>query len=210
MKVLKFLVAMFVIAVVAAFLFNYQSFTNKESKKEVGFCANCHEMKPNYYTWLVTSHNQFGCLKCHKDIKITTFAYKHWKGAISDPLEKKGIIPDGVCRSCHAVSTRNVSPPGDIIFPHQLHVVKQIDCMDCHNNVVHLRVSQYIKKEYTDKQKVFTPATFDEKQAESLMLKGNQILMPVCMRCHNGDMATGACNACHKNIKSAEKIAVRE
>lgn len=210
MKFLKFLVAMFIVAVIAAVMFNYQSFGNKDYKKEVGFCANCHEMKPNYYTWLVTSHNQFGCLKCHKDITITTFAYKHWRGAMANPIEKKNIIPDEVCRSCHAIDLRNVSPPGDIIFPHQLHVVKQIDCVDCHSNVTHLNVSKYIKKEYVEKQKQFIPVSFNQDQAEKLIIKGNQILMPVCMRCHNGDMATEACNACHKNIKSSEKIAIRQ
>ena len=210
MRIIKFFAAMFVVAVIAAFMFNYQSFTNKDTKKEVGFCANCHEMKPNYYTWLVTSHNQFGCLRCHKDIKITNFAYKHWRGAIGNPISKKNIVPDSVCKSCHAPETRNVSPPGDIIFPHQLHVVKQIDCVDCHSNVIHLNVSQYITDEYVKKQKEFIPATFDERQAQKLVKKGNQILMPVCMRCHNGDMATEACNACHKNIKATEKIAVKE
>lgn len=209
MKVIKFLAAMFVVALIAAFLFNYQSFSNKDyKKKEAGFCANCHEMKPNYYTWLVTSHNQFGCLKCHKDIKITTFAYKHWRGAMANPIEKRNIIPDDVCKSCHTTA-RNVSPPGDIIFPHQLHVIKQIDCVDCHSNVTHLHVSQYIKDEYINKQKEFIPATFNEQQAAKLIKKGNQILMPVCLRCHNGDMATGACKACHKNIKSADKIIVK-
>lgn len=210
MKTIKFLVAMLVVAVIAALLFNYQSFGYKQSNKEAGFCINCHEMRPNYYTWLITSHSSFGCLKCHQDIKVTTFAYKHMRGAFANPIEKKDIISDEVCRSCHSVTNRNVSAPGDIIFPHQLHVVKQIDCVDCHNNITHLRVSEYIKTEYVNKNKIFTPATFDQKQAERLVLKDNQILMPVCMRCHNGEMATEACNACHKNIKATEKIAIRQ
>jgi len=210
MRVIKFLVAMFAVAIIAAFLFNYQSFTSKNYKKEVGFCANCHEMKPNYFTWLVTSHNQFGCIKCHKDVKITTFAYKHMRGAFPSPIEKKDIVPDGVCRTCHTTSTRNVSPPGDIIFPHELHVVKQIDCVDCHSNVTHLHVSKYIQREFTDVQKEFIPASFNEKQAEALITKGNQILMKVCMRCHNGDMATDACNACHRNIKESNKIVIKQ
>lgn len=210
MKILKFLVAMFIVAVIAAILFNYQSFGNKQTKKEAGFCINCHEMRPNYFTWLITSHNNFGCLKCHPDIKVTTFAYKHMRGAFANPIEKKDIIPDSVCTSCHTVANRNVSPPGDIIFPHQLHVVKQIDCVDCHSSVTHLRVSQYINKEFASKNKEFIPASFDEKQAEKLIIKGNQILMPACMRCHNGDMATDACNACHKNIKADGKIAIKQ
>ena len=209
MRIIKIFMAMFVVAVTAAFLFNYQSFTDKSFKKEVGFCANCHEMKPNYFTWLVTSHNQFGCLKCHQDITITTFAYKHLKGAYDTPIEKRGIIPDEVCITCHT-TTRYVSPPGDIIFPHELHVVKQIDCVDCHSNVTHLRVSEYIEKEFIEKQKEFVPAMFTTAQAESLVKKDNQILMSACMRCHNGDMATDACNACHKNIKASEKIVIKE
>lgn len=210
MKTLKFLAAMFLVAIIAAVLFNYQSYGINQPKKEVGFCINCHEMKPNYFTWLISSHNNFGCLKCHKDIKITTFAYRHMRGAFANPIEKKNIISDDVCRSCHTIANRNVSPPGDIIFPHQLHVIKQIDCVDCHSSVTHLRVSDYIKAEYVNKSKEFIPAAFDQKQAEKLVIKGNQILMPVCMRCHNGDMATGACNACHKNIKATEKIAIKE
>jgi len=210
MKILKFLVAMFLVAVISAVLFNYQSFGNTQTKKEVGFCINCHEMKPNYYTWMITSHNNFGCLKCHQDIKVTTFAYKHMRGVIANPIVKKDIIPDDVCKSCHTVDNRNVSPPGDIIFPHQLHVIKQIDCVDCHNSVTHLRISDYIQEEFIDKNEEFVPAAFDQKQAEKLVIKGNQILMPACMRCHNGDMATDACNACHRNIKADGKIVVKQ
>lgn len=206
MKVIKFFVAMFVVAVIAAFLFNYQSFSNKSVKRDVAFCINCHEEMPYYYTWLVTSHNQFGCLKCHKDIKIMTFAYKHLKGAVAYkfPLEKKRIIANDVCQGCHT-NNRSVSPPGDVIFPHQLHVVKQIDCVDCHSNVTHLNVSDYIAK-----TKDFDVAAFNETQARKLIQKDNEILMPVCMRCHNGEMATKACNACHKTIKATDKIAIKE
>jgi nitrate/TMAO reductase-like tetraheme cytochrome c subunit len=214
MKIGKYLItvfiAMFVVAGVAAFMFGYQIAGSTEANKQAGFCINCHEMRPSYYTWKVTSHNKFGCLKCHTDIKWGSFIYKHWKSAIANPVEKNGIIPDGVCRSCHAPSQRNISPPGDVIFPHELHVVKQIDCVDCHNNVAHLLASDYIKKEYSDKQKTFDPAAFDEKQAKQLIKKGNQILMPVCMRCHNGEMATEACKDCHSSIKATEKIAVTE
>lgn len=204
MRIIKLLVAMFVVAIIAAFLFNYQSFTQKDNKKEVGFCANCHEMRPNYLTWKVTAHNQFGCLKCHKDIKITTFAYKHWLSAFPNPIEKKNIIPDSVCRQCHA-STRNVSAPGDLIIPHELHTVKQIDCVDCHSNVTHAHVSEYAKK-----TKDFSAAAFSEAAAGKLIQKGNRIPMAVCMRCHNGDMATEACNACHSSIKATDKIMVKE
>ncbi len=203
MKVLKLFAAIFLVAVVAAFLFNAPSFGSKGSKTE-GFCANCHEMKPNYFTWLVSSHNNFSCLKCHKDLKPTTFVYKHWKGAFANPIEKRNIIPDGVCRSCHAIDRRNVSAPGDVIFPHQLHVVKQIDCVDCHSNVTHFHVSDYLKTNQD-----VAAASFDSSKAETLIKKGNQILMPVCMRCHNGDMATESCKACHKNAKTEDKIVVR-
>lgn len=202
MKILKYLVAMFLVAVVAAIMFNVESFGNKQYNKEVGFCANCHEMRPNYFTWMVTSHNQFGCLKCHKDIKITTFAYKHWRTAFATPVQKKNIIPNSVCESCHA-STRSVTPPGDLIFPHQLHVIKQIDCVDCHDNVTHLGVADHLKN-----TKNVDLAAFNDTSAKKLIKKQNQILMPVCMRCHNGDMASSSCQACHKNSKSNGKIAV--
>lgn len=202
MKVLKLFAAIFIVAVIAAFLFNAQSFGTKVSKKD-GFCANCHEMKPNYYTWLVSSHNNFSCLRCHTDLKPTTFAYKHWRGAFANPIVKRDIIPNEVCSSCHAMERRNVSAPGDIIFPHQLHVVKQIDCVDCHSNVTHFNISDYQKT-----SQAVPAAAFDSTKAESLIKKGNQILMPVCMRCHNGDMATDSCQACHKNIKKDDKIVI--
>ncbi|WP_418791256.1 cytochrome c3 family protein [Phosphitispora sp. TUW77] len=207
MRYIKILVSIFVVAIIAAFLFNFQAFT--DNKKDVGFCISCHEMKPYYSTWLVTSHNQFGCLQCHQDITPATFIYKHWRNAISTPIEKRDIVLNEVCESCHT-STRNCSPPGDIIFPHELHVIKQIDCVDCHNNVVHLNVSEHVKNNYVDKQKEFTPAAFTDTQAKELIKKDNQILMPVCMRCHNGDMATDACNACHRNIKAEDRIVVNE
>jgi len=205
MRIFKLLIAMFVVAVAASVLFNYQSFSDKDYKKEVGFCANCHEMKPYYFTWKATAHNQFGCLKCHKDIKITTFAYKHWLNVIPTPIENKTFIPDTTCQQCHTMLTRSVSAPGDLIIPHQLHTVKQVDCIDCHSNVTHAFVAEYARKTPD-----YSYATFSEATAGKLIQKGNRIPMPVCMRCHNGDMATDACNACHSSIKSAEKIMVKE
>ena len=206
MKVVKIIIAMLIVSVVASWMFSYPSSKAQSAGKEVGFCTNCHEMQPNYYTWQVTSHNKFGCLKCHQDIKITTFAYKHLRGAaaIKFPIEKKRIIPNDICQSCHT-NNRSVSPPGDIIFPHQLHVVKQIDCVDCHGNVTHLGIAEYLKDPKNGSTTAFTPV-----QAQKLVVKDNQILMSVCMRCHNGDMATAACNACHKNQKTSGKIAIKQ
>lgn len=200
MKVFKLFAAIFVVAVVAALLFNYPSFGAKNYKKEVGFCANCHEMKPNYYTWSVTSHNNFGCLKCHQDIKITTFAYKHWLSAFQNPIEKKNIVPDSVCQKCHT-NKRNITPPGNIIFPHQLHVMKQIDCVDCHGSVTHLNIAEHIKND-----KNFDASKFNENEAKKLIVKDNQILMPSCLRCHNGDMASKDCITCHKDAKQKQAV----
>lgn len=191
MKILKFLLGVFVVAMVAAFLFNYPG--SQDANKQAGFCINCHEMMPHYYTWTVSSHNKFSCLKCHEDIKITTFAYKHVINAIPNPIVKKDIVSNQVCEDCHT-GKRQVSPPGDIIFPHQLHVVKKIDCVDCHNKVAHLNVTNHIKN-----TKNFSIETFNEASAKKLIVKNNQVLMQDCLRCHNGDMATNKCLACHRD-----------
>lgn len=195
MKIFKFLVATLVVAAVAAVFFNSNAFSDENYRKEVGFCVNCHEMRPNYFTWKITSHNQFGCINCHKDLNPTTFVYKHWKGAIPTPIKKRDIIPDGVCRSCHT-QKRQVTPPNNIIFPHQLHVLKKIDCVDCHSNVTHLKVDEHIRKTAN-----FSSEGFDETKANQLITKKNHVPMPVCTRCHNGQMATDKCNACHTNSK---------
>ncbi len=195
MKLIKFFIATFIVAAVAAVFFNSNAFSDENYRKDIGFCVNCHEMKPNYFTWKVTSHNQFGCIKCHQDLNPTTFVYKHWKGVVPNPIESREIIPDGVCRNCHT-QKRTITPPDDIIFPHQLHVMKQIDCVDCHSNVTHLNIADHIKKNEN-----FSSAAFNESKATQLIKKKNQIPMPVCMRCHNGQMATDKCNACHKKDK---------
>lgn len=192
MRIIKFFTATFIVAAIAAIFFNSNAFS-ENYRKEVGFCVNCHEMRPNYFTWKITSHSQFGCIKCHKDLNPTTFVYKHWKGAVPTPIENRDIIPDDVCRNCHT-EKRRVTPPNNVIFPHQLHVLKKIDCVDCHSNVTHLNVDEHIKK--TEK---FSYTDFNETKAKKLITKQNQIPMPVCMRCHNGQMATDKCNACHIN-----------
>ncbi|MCK4419745.1 NapC/NirT family cytochrome c, partial [Candidatus Aerophobetes bacterium] len=31
------------------------------------FCSSCHNMKPYYESWKVSSHNEVNCIKCHSD-----------------------------------------------------------------------------------------------------------------------------------------------
>jgi hypothetical protein len=77
--------------------------------------------------------------------------------------------------SCHSVN-RTASTSGDLLIPHEDHVLKRgLECKDCHYNVVHTT-------------------------------EGGTPLPPmgVCAMCHDGDRAPNTCDTCHEDRKTPE------
>ncbi|HEX3031278.1 MAG TPA: cytochrome c3 family protein [Bacillota bacterium] len=157
-------------------------------------CVGCHEMQPAYYTWKATAHSSFKCDKCHKNIDMKIMRQRHESGFVY-PVKMKTRMSNEVCNQCHS-SKRDISPPGDLIIPHQFHMDKGIYCIDCHSAVVHAdSLERYLEP------KVVEAAKFTEADARKLTSQGNRVIMAKCMDCHNGKMATKECAPCHKVLR---------
>jgi nitrate/TMAO reductase-like tetraheme cytochrome c subunit len=172
-------------------LIEFRSYSTAKGIKDDTFCASCHEMNASVVTWQVTNHNSVQCTKCHSDLPIATLLIKHWAKAYKEPISMRGIVENSTCNRCHSTK-RDVTPPGNLIVPHDLHVLKGVDCVDCHTRVVHLDVNQKLLIEKGLKSK-----DINEKLAKSLVINNNRISKPDCMICHNGYKAPNDCKACH-------------
>lgn len=159
--------------------------------KDPDACLGCHVMQPQVKTWQVTAHNRFDCITCHKNVSVATFVFREFTGRYRLPVENKRFIQDQICLDCHS-KERIVTPPGDLLIPHGLHMQKGIDCIDCHENVVHANVND----ELIVKQGV-APEAITLEMAEKLATFGNRIEMDKCMQCHNGAKAPRECSTCH-------------
>lgn len=130
-------------------------------------CSWCHQNQA--HNWVGSGHQQFGCSSCHVELD--------WMGMIGKQIMgMRDQIPvqvgEEVCLGCHSIR-RKETPPGELIVPHELHNLKTVDCLDCHQNPGHTP------------RKTSTNAT---------------VSMNKCYECHNGHMASNNCQACHKTI----------
>lgn len=167
------------------------------------FCGNyCHEMKPEYTTWEVTSHAQIACVKCHIPPGVVNLIehkmsamvqlYQHATGTYERPIEMKDKIDDSVCEQCHSMNNRQVTPSGDLIIPHDRHKAKGIKCVNCHMGVAHGTVAE---------REVTKVGNFDAwnvaKAEDNTKIRYARPKMKYCMDCHTKRKVTTACEACH-------------
>ncbi len=128
------------------------------------FCATCHNIKPSYDSWVVSSHKEVTCVDCHvrpsvqgyledkvqagiKDVAIYVF------GTPTDPHNLQATVHSEVCIGCHRailrvseVAVRDLPPPVKdvgLIMSHRKHMEafakrgKGEGCTTCHSQVVH-------------------------------------------------------------------------
>ncbi|EKN71369.1 NapC/NirT cytochrome c domain protein [Neobacillus bataviensis LMG 21833] len=167
------------------------------------FCSSCHEMKPEYYTWKASTHSEVDCVNCHIEPGVKQIAKDKAEGLIKELRKEEGItaaiirmpkeIPDSACEKCHTISTREFTPSGDIIIPHQQHSDKKITCTQCHSNVAHGKIADRNMTFKTDYDK------WDSKVGQAAMadLKFTRPTMETCMDCHIARKITTECSACH-------------
>lgn len=165
-------------------LLGYHNHTQAEQDPK--FCLNCHVMRDTYISWQQSSHSKVDCLKCHKDVSIAGYLYKQFMGV--DQLNQvKVTIDDSTCQKCHT-DARVVTPPTDLIVPHNLHMQMGLSCTQCHQTVTHGKIINSSPS---------VTQTMNSTQSGDKLIDPNRIPMSACMKCHNGAMATNACNACH-------------
>lgn len=155
-----------------------------------GFCAKCHEMLPEYYTWQASTHSNFACSQCHQ-ISLPDKVYQHYSGSYDSPIQLSQPISDQTCERCHA-RQRQATPSGDLTIPHDTHLENQVSCVTCHSGVVHGNIATRGK---TLAQEIprWTPELGGEYTASGF----TRPPMQLCIDCHSKRGAPTRCSACH-------------
>ncbi|MFC4800128.1 NapC/NirT family cytochrome c [Neobacillus sp. GCM10023253] len=179
-------------------------FTGLEATSSSKFCASCHEMKPQYYTWKASSHSEVECDSCHIQPGVKNYAKAKGEGVVElykkqtdtyiAPIKMPNLIPDEACEKCHNMDRREVTPSGDIIIPHTKHKTEGVKCVECHSGTAHGEISDRKVTYKSDYEK------WDEKLGAALMKdkKFTSPQMDTCMECHQARKATLECKACHE------------
>lgn len=150
------------------------------------FCATCHEIRPHYEKWKVSSHRNVNCAQCHAEpgffnymmhkLGSWNYIFVHLLTPRAE-IKLKRPIPNSSCIRCHTAN-RVISPGGDLLVPHQQHVnYQKLNCYQCHKNL-------------------HTALTGEREEEEKTVAAA--YWHPVCWtQCHDGVHATNKCNACH-------------
>ncbi len=187
-------------------VFFFAGFFGLEATSSSKFCSSCHEMKPEYYTWKASTHNEVDCVNCHTDPVFRKLAKDKSKGAIealrkqsadtsAAPIRMPKEVPDSACKSCHDMTKRHVTASGDLIIPHDKHMNKEIECTQCHSGVAHGKIADRKMTFKTDYEK------WDQKVGTTAMadLKFTRPDMDTCIDCHKARKITIECSSCHKS-----------
>jgi nitrate/TMAO reductase-like tetraheme cytochrome c subunit len=179
-------------------------FLGLETTSSSKFCASCHEMKPEYYTWKASSHSEVACVNCHTGSSKEDYAkakanglvqvYKKQTGGFIAPIKMPNLISDEACGKCHNMNSRNVTPSGDLIIPHDKHKTEGVKCVECHSGVAHGKIAERKVTYRSDYEK------WDDKLGFSFMSdkKHTSPKMDTCMECHEVRKASLECKACHE------------
>jgi|GEM_PF-1310742 trimethylamine-N-oxide reductase cytochrome c-type subunit TorC len=153
-----------------------------------GFCINCHEIRPAYDQWRVSSHYGVTCLNCHAEpglggyIKVNTAGAQHLLTHLTSDyrVPAEADVHDASCLSCHPRESRpEASVRTTLRVAHSKHDKQQ--CADCHGRLVHVNGAGEVSA---------APKPHDVRD---------------CTVCHttvaepHGD-ATLACTSCHSGI----------
>lgn len=175
-----------------------------KATSSASFCSSCHDMKPEYYTWKASTHSEVDCVSCHISPGIKNLAedkaqglvqvYKNATNTYTAPIQMPKEIPNSACDKCHNMDTRQVTPSGDLIIPHDKHLAKDIKCTKCHSGVAHGKIAERNVTFKSDYSK------WDDSLGKSMMsdVKFTNPKMETCMECHQARNVSTACKTCHK------------
>jgi nitrate/TMAO reductase-like tetraheme cytochrome c subunit len=169
------------------------------------FCNACHEMTPEYVTWRASTHNKLACTECHIEpgveklvthkIESLSQVYKHLRKEYLLPIQTPQAVKNEVCNKCHNLTTRVVTPTGDIKIPHDRHLAKAIACVECHSGVAHGKIA--IRQQTIDGD--FDQWTIAMGEAQ-MAPRFRTIGMKQCLECHRERKVATTCETCHNKI----------
>jgi nitrate/TMAO reductase-like tetraheme cytochrome c subunit len=178
-------------------------FSGLKATSSSKFCSSCHEMTPEYYTWKASAHAEVDCVNCHIEPGAKNLAKDKANGLVqvfdnltnryTAPIQMPKNIPNSACERCHNMKTREVTPSGDLIIPHDKHLTKGIKCVECHSGVAHGKIAERNVTFKTDYSK------WDDSLGKAMMsdVTFTQPKMQDCMDCHKARGVSTACTTCH-------------
>jgi nitrate/TMAO reductase-like tetraheme cytochrome c subunit len=180
------------------------SFSADVTQNSPEFCVTCHTMKPEYYTWKVSSHSQMGCIECHTEGGVEgvyNFAKDMTRRTYSE-ITKSYVLPirlfrgvdDDICLRCHSYN-RQASVPGNLIIPHEQHTDKRVRCASCHSAIAHGDIARRAVTRKVDFTAWDTDAGLQEMARELV-----QPSMDNCMSCHFRRKVSTDCVICHTDM----------
>lgn len=206
-KIIKFMTVLIFSIAAAAFILKIGAHATSSPT----FCATCHNMSPQVYTWKASSHSEVTCTDCHIAPGVENLVKEKGNGikqlyyTITDsylaPIRMPSLIPDESCLTCHNMERRHVSASGDIIIDHEIHEKKGVACVTCHDGVAHGKVADRrvtYKSDY---------AKWNEMLAKRFMedTKYTRPQMDKCMDCHELKGAPLTCETCHSTSMLPEE-----
>ncbi len=150
-------------------------------------------MRPDIKAWQKSVHSQINCEACHvkpglvnllvQKVRNLKEPYLFFTRTYELPINAEGHVYQDIesenCLQCHNPKNRKATPSHGIKINHLIHLKNEIHCPICHNRVAH---PQEYKFDITEKQDV---------------VYEDNLLMPHCMECHNGEKAPRECEKCH-------------
>lgn len=143
-------------------------------------CGSCHAMKAETTNWAIGPHSKVACVQCHGRVPLTRFAFAAWTGRYKHPVMSQGSATSAACLTCHN-SERQITPTKDLTISHNFHISINMDCVDCHADLVHGTPGANAGLE---------PSSFSKR-----------VPMERCRTCHNGQMAPKECTTCHADAE---------
>lgn len=166
------------------------------------FCASCHEIRPAYDQWSISSHKTVNCVDCHTGYGLQSYAKINLEGfqnyvthlSGNTQLPTQANIAKESCLRCHPQEKLpETLPQASLKISHSSHIAEE-SCTVCHDRLVHPRLF--------------------EAPASSPRL-ANHTPMD-CQVCHptpsptylHGD-ANVACSSCHSGAIPNHSLAVK-
>lgn len=167
-------------------------------------CVTCHEMKPEYYTWQASSHSQIKCTDCHLptdpwqrvqlEFNGVRRVVEHFTGNVPKNIVDRQPISNQVCLKCHS-KNRVANLPGDLIMSHTLHDKHNVQCINCHNGVVHAKIVE--RNVFSTIPRTTWTAANARKQESTTNTRPTMLQ---CLTCHRKWKVTTHCEKCHRKI----------
>jgi cytochrome c nitrite reductase small subunit len=175
------------------------------------FCAACHNIKPSYDSWVVSSHKQVTCVDCHVRPTIEGYLKDKVMAGIKDvaiyvfstPTDAHNLdsqVATEVCIGCHhailrvsEIAIRDLPPPVrdvGLIMSHRKHIeafvkrAKGEGCTTCHSRVVHDKPIKGYPIVIPRGHVAVDSQPFSPEYPEGSLLHAKALAD--CFRCHDG------------------------